>query len=259
MISFTRYRNHVRSILRWKAVKEYLQVVCVTLLAAIILKLFVVDAVHIPSRSMEPTLLPGDYLLVNKLAGWWGSFWNEDGRPGRLLARLPGFPMMQRGDILAFRFPAPHGETPIFVKRLVGLPGDTIEFQGGRVVVNGQHLSTFHDSRESFAAVIVPRRGNLIPIHNGNFLMLQSILQQEHHSFEQLQSGNVLIDGVLATTYRCEQNYLFVLGDNINSSYDSRRWGFLPEENVIGTANIVYWSVGPSEAVRWNRIGTLVH
>lgn len=97
----------------------------------------------------------------------------------------------------------------------------------------------------------------MIDLTRAHFSQWEELIRREGHVVERSAAG-FLIDGQQARSYTVEQDYLFVLGDNRNHSYDSRYWGFLPEGNVVGKATLVYWSASQVEGIRWGRIGTLV-
>jgi signal peptidase I len=186
--------------------------------ATILLLLFgtttLVQAFVIPTGSMEDTLLVGDHLLVDKLA------YAPHGAASRHL--LP-YEDVNRGDIIVFRWPVDISQT--YVKRVIGLPGDRIRLSGKNVVLNGHmlnepyvvHKTAYEDSyRDDFPAepnVPLPARA-------------QTMLQQN------VSNGEVVVPA---------GNY-FAMGDNRDQSSDSRYWGFVPRENIIGKPLIVYWS-----------------
>jgi signal peptidase I len=182
---------------------------------------FVVQAFRIPSGSMEDTLLVGDYLLVDKTrfgpAGWWQSI-------------LP-YRGIHRGEIVVFRHPVDPAEH--FVKRVIGLPGDRVRLWHSRVYINGKALTEpyvvfkehYHDEfRDEFP------RGNWI---------------NENVSVEwRAQSQSLVRNGELMVPPGC----YFVLGDNRDQSLDSRYWGFVPRESIIGRPLLIYFSMaGMSE------------
>ena len=270
-----------------KSASPYVQVLLCALVLAFVLKAFVVDAVVIPSHSMERTLLVGDFVLVNKLVH------GDATRTGKQAVSLeagfkslPSIRRLDRGDVLVFQFPARTQNAPApdrwFVKRCVGLPGDKIEIRDGNLSVNGELVPSAPanpsgDDEEQyvplgegeyFGPIVVPRAGEEIPLAQNNFPRWKKFIEREGHSCEFTPDRGIMIDGAPATRYAVEKNYLFVLGDNRDHSFDSRSWGFLPQENVIGTATCVYWSLdrtNPSggitdffSAIRWSRIGTLV-
>ncbi|HXG37346.1 MAG TPA: signal peptidase I [Bacteroidota bacterium] len=276
---------------------EYLKTVLMTLAVALFLKAFVVEAFRIPSSSMEATLLVGDFLLVNKLA--YGI------RTPRFIPLTnftvptwyaPIFRNVKRGDVVVFEFPgsmtsAEGGEPVNYIKRCVGLPGDVVEIRDGQVLVNGKRFdfpntAIFSSSRGSshhrprlfpwgagfsehqYGPVHVPKKGDRVELTAENLSRWRTIIQGEGHSVTFDAAGGVLIDGGPAKEYVVERNYYFVMGDNRDNSLDSRYWGFVPEENLIGEALMVYWSWDPDVAVsdiwdklnsiRWERIGTLI-
>ncbi len=193
-----------------------LQSLLTTIVIAVFVIAFVVQAFQIPSESMENTLLIGDYLLVEKLRYGGATTWNH----------LMPYRPVHRGDIIVFRYPL--NPTQHFVKRVVGVPGDRVRLINRQVYVNGTalrenyviHSSPAHDAfRDEFPRLNLP-----VPGLEGTWW---------------LQMKKLVEDGELIVP---EGNY-FVLGDNRDESSDSRYWGFVPRENIIGRPLLIYWSL----------------
>ena len=185
-----------------------------------------VQAYVIPTGSMEGNLLVGDHLLVDKVA------YADPGAFGRGL--LP-YREVRRGDIIVFRYPLDPRVT--YVKRVIGIPGDRIHLENQQVIRNGQrliepytrHIARWTDPyRDNFPQAASPR----LPAQARDML--------EHHQ----RNGEIIVP----------PGSLFAMGDNREDSADSRYWGFVPRENVIGKPLIVYWSYdAPSEDLMdWN-------
>ena len=264
-----------------KRITGYAGVLLVAILAAFLLKTFVVGAIRVPSGSMENALLPGDCVLINKLV--YGPRTPEklpfsEAKFPEL--RIPGLRKIARGDVIVFSFPGEaDGSAPdepvYFVKRCVALGGDKIEIRDGTCYVNEEALREPVSGNAGqgatagrFPPAIVPARGDSVTLTSANFSLWENLIRREGHDIRCGERSGVTIDGIPANKYGFEKNYLFVLGDNRDRSYDSRAWGFLPEENVIGEAMMVYWSSpgdGPGSggtdapgSVRWDRIGMFV-
>ena len=193
-----------------------------TVVIAIFVITFVVQAFQIPSESMENTLLIGDYLLVDKLryGNRTDGFWEY---------AMPYRPV-QRGDVVVFHYPINPSEH--FVKRVVGVPGDRIRLVNRELFVNGvpqhevyvRYSSSLHDAfRDEF-----PRTNVVVP-------------GLEAAWWEQMKK--LVEDGQLIVP----EGHYFVLGDNRDESLDSRYWGFVPRENIVGRPLIIYWSVQSSD------------
>jgi len=181
-----------------------------------------VQAFVIPTGSMEDTLLIGDHLLVDKLAY---------APHGKIAGVLLPYTEVQRGDIIVFRYPVDIRQT--FVKRVVGLPGDHIRVERKQVFLNGKPLNEpykFHktDYMDSFRDTF-PSEPN-VPLDTlGQEMLTNSV-----------QNGEVVVP----------PGHYFAMGDNRDRSLDSRYWGFVPRENIIGKPLIVYWSYdAPTEAL----------
>lgn len=251
---------------KWPArARELAEILAITVAVALFVKMFLVDAIHVQGASMENTVLTGDFIVINKLI--YGP------RTPRFMPvtgkRIPSLqcpsPVSPRaGDVLVFSFPDDSaGIRPTYVKRLIGLPGDTVAIRHGAIVINGKALPLVPSARwergtvRDFGPVVVPRRGDVLDLKAD--LLWEPLVRREGHMISRTPSGGVRIDGQSARQYRLEQDHYFVLGDNINDSRDSRSWGCVPSDHILGKAMLVYWSVDNSGHVRWGRIGTIIH
>ena len=204
---------------------EYLESLLVTVILALFGTSFVVQAFKIPSQSMERTLMVGDHLLVNKFifggrGGWYDKF-------------LP-YRELHRGDIIVFKFP--YQDHPHFVKRVIGLPGDRVKIVDQQVYVNGKLLDepyVVHDPASGYD----PLNYTFPPVGNQMYL---SVLQPEWaHELRSHIQGDELV--VPAGKY-------FAMGDNRDHSLDSRYWGFVDRDAIMGRPFLIYWSVDANSA-----------
>lgn len=197
-----------------------LQSLAGTIVIAVFVITFIVQAFQIPSESMEQTLLIGDYLLVDKAHYGQSRAWSW------LLPYRP----IRRQDIIVFRYPLnPHQH---FVKRVVAIPGDRIRLVDKHVYVNGVRQN---DSYAIFESAWHDKFRDEFP--DGGFYGEPS----SRGWFR--QARKLVADGELIVP---EGSY-FVLGDNRDDSYDSRYWGFVPRENVVGRPLMIYWSMDREE------------
>jgi signal peptidase I len=245
--------------------REYFESAVVTVIMALFGMTFIVQAVKVPTGSMQNTITIGDHLLVNKFIF----------APGESLPFLPQREI-RRGDIIVFKYPGNRYDprrddrpdnkpiTTNYVKRVIGLPGDHIRLEGRNVIVNGKALPEHQieaiDNNDKAPVTIVnnpPRKpGEVYDVYyNPDFV------EEDFPIFKLEGDGHEV--AIPAGKY-------FVMGDNRNNSEDSRYWGFVPRELVIGRAMFVYWSYdesAPSNGnflldfvtnTRWGRTGTMV-
>ena len=203
------------------------------ILIVFVLRSFVVEPFKIPSGSMIPTLLVGDFILVNK--------WTYGIRLPIINKKVMDINMPQRGDVMVFRYPPDPGMD--YVKRVIGLPGDKIEYENKRLKINGEELPVtsmndyLHDDKLYYSLQYEEKLGNVT------------------HRILNNQSASAFIQNVLrfpqrdlcvytSTGVRCTvpPGHYFMMGDNRDDSADSRMWGFVPEENIIGRAFFIWFN-----------------
>jgi signal peptidase I len=202
------------------SLREYAESLLVTVLLALFGTTFVVQAFKIPSQSMDPTLLVGDHLLVNKFIFGGRGQWYD--------AVLP-YRDVRRGDVIVFKFP--FQDHPHYVKRVVGMPGDRIKIVDQQVYVNGQQLDepyAYHDS----IAPYDPFLYNFPPAGPDELL---SNMQPEWAD----EISSHVVGGELVVP----PGRYFAMGDNRDHSWDSRYWGFVDRDAIMGRPLVIYWSL----------------
>ncbi|MEN6375890.1 MAG: signal peptidase I [Smithella sp.] len=195
-------------------IQEYIEAIIVALLIALFLRTFVIQAFKIPSRSMVPTLLVGDHLLVNKfIYGVKIPF---------LRNTLIPVTDPKRGDIIVFIYPRDRSKD--FIKRVIGVSGDTIEIKNKKIFLNDKEYTDAHG------------------VYSDNVIYPAALQPRDNFGPVTVPPGS-----------------LFVMGDNRDESADSRYWGFVDLKDVEGKAMIIYWSWNREETnVRWGRLFNLL-
>ena len=199
---------------------EYLESLLVTVLLALFGTSFIVQAFKIPSASMEGTLLIGDHLLVNKFIF---------GGTGASYEKFLPYRQLQRGDIIVFKYP--YAEHQHFVKRVIGLPGDHLKVVDGVVIINGKLLNepyVVHDPTANYD----PFNYNFPPM-GGQMVSLNAIAEWRPEIRKYVQGDEIVVP---------EGKY-FAMGDNRDRSQDSRYWGFVDRDAIMGRPFLIYWSV----------------
>lgn len=265
---------------------------------AIVLALvFVVTSFKIPSDSMEPTLVAGDRILVDKCSAGARLFDLKAAlnRQEVEIHRMPGWRDFRRGDVLVFNFPYPGRWDSIafdvmlyYVKRCIAVPGDTLEICNARYRVKGvENVPGCHEAQvaleqmladgraEDFGIVtraypnrrevpwtigefgpfFIPRRGSVVPMDSLNVLLYRNAVEWEQKRPLTLRGDTVWLGDSIIRQYAFRENYYFVSGDKLMNSRDSRYWGLLPEEYIVGRAVRVWKSVDPvTGRLRWDRV-----
>jgi signal peptidase I len=247
-------------------VREYFESFVITLVMALFGMTFILQAVTVPTGSMQNTILIGDYLLVNKFIFTPGG--NE----------LPFLPQreIQRGDIIVFKYPGnklhpeldrAHGAsaTPYqvnYVKRVIGLPGETVEFRDDRVYINGKLLPEHRiigDAPDNASALTTREFEEREPDQKWSVYYSEDSLDEisrQGHLSRQRTSGYEFASANKPMVV--PPNSFFCMGDSRDNSEDSRYWGFVPRELIIGRAMFVYWSCDRA-ASNGDAFGCLTH
>jgi signal peptidase I len=194
-----RQAGKCQSVKKKSVIHDWIESIIVAFLLAMVIRTFVIEAFKIPTGSMRPTLLEGDLILVNKfIYGAKIPFTN---------LRLPAIRQLRRGDVIVFIYPEDRKKD--FIKRLVGLAGETVEIKNGTIYIDEKPL-------------------------------LDPLFSQRYY----YNRGNSAGEGQKLVV---PKDNFFVLGDNSASSRDSRYWGFVPKENILGKALLIYW---PPQRIR---------
>lgn len=203
--------------------REYTEALIIALLLALFIRTFIVQAFKIPSSSMVPTLLVGDHLLVSKF--YYGIKIPFSGET------LVPWHSPKRGDVIVFKFPKDRSID--YIKRVIGVPGDTIKIKNKQIYINDQAIEDPHahfTSKTIFRGSVSPR---------DNF-------------------GPITVP----------KGKIFAMGDNRDNSSDGRFWGFVEQKDIRGKAFILYWSwdLGTPllsferlSSIRWNRLADIIH
>lgn len=225
-----------------RVIYEWAKSLSLAIILFLVVRAFLVEAYRIPSGSMERTLLVGDFLLVNKLVyGADVPFTSK---------RLPAVRQPRYRDVVVFEWP--EDPTKNFVKRLVGLPGDTLAMHDGMLVRNGkiqderQYVTHTEPNTDSGGEEFGWQR---------EFLVTRNAHAATYHASRN-NWGPIVVPA----------KHYFMLGDNRDNSLDSRYWGFVPDSLVLGSPMIVYYSYAPDSTsaldwltrVRWSRLGERV-
>jgi signal peptidase I len=195
-------------------VQEYAEAIIIAILIALFIKAFVIQAFKIPSGSMIPTLQIGDHILVNKFI--YGV------KIPYLRKTIIDITQPARGDIIVFIYPEDRSKD--YIKRVVGVGGDTIEIRNKKIFLNGLPYNDAYG------------------VYSDDFIIPGAIQPRDNF-------GPVAVP----------KGAYFVMGDNRDQSADSRYWGFVESKDVLGKAFIIYWSWdGENTDVRWSRLGNLL-
>jgi signal peptidase I len=218
--------------------KEWIEPFLIAAVVALFIRQFVVEAFKIPSGSMIPTLTIGDHLLVNKFV--YGP------RIPFTDSRIFTWKEPKRGDIIVFKYP--ENEDKNFIKRVIGVPGDKIQIINGRLFINDQVVSVTPMGPPADKSV---EEG----LSFGKPMFYDEQLGTVRHRIQYLTDQSYRNDG----PWLVPKDSVFVMGDNRDNSQDSRVWGFVKFNKILGRALIIYWSWdGNDRWVRWERIGNLI-
>ncbi len=260
--------------------------ISVTITIIIFIKIFVLSSFKIPSNSMQPTIIQGDYILVNKAiygARLFDVFDALDHKKVKIY-RMPAFGKIKRNDIIVFHFPYPRTFGKIemdmlkyYIKRCVALPGDTFYIQNCFNFVNNnskdtlgniaaqKKLQNINDSLlikrhlyytypkdsitkwniKNFGGLYIPKKGDTIKLTPLNIKLYHKIIAWEKNKRLIIKNDTLKEGNVALQNYIFKHNYYFVAGDNIVGSQDSRYWGLLPDEYIVGKAWLIWKSINP--------------
>lgn len=347
--------------------REWVDALIFAVIAATLIRSFVLEAYTIPTPSMEKSLMVGDFLFVSKMH--YGARIPETplsfpfahhtmpliGGKSYLewihipYYRLPGFQNIKNNDVVVFNYPMedfrPVDKRENYIKRCIGIPGDTIELQDAEVYINGkkntdwpgqqtdylvttdgtainnrlledldisessptnipgqfrfnltqqnsQKLATLKNVKsikplilskglvaealfpgdtkhfpwniDNYGPVWIPKKGVTINLNKENIALYQRLITvYEGHKLDLTKDGKIMLDGTEVNNYTFGMNYYWMMGDNRHDSYDSRYWGFVPEDHIVGKAWFIWmsWNKGGTffDKIRWSRLFHGIH
>lgn len=255
---------------------------------------------RVPSDSMEPALVEGDHILVEKFTMGARLF---DLKPAFnkerfTIRRTPALGKVKRNDILVFNFPYPERQDSIgfdvmlyYVKRCIALPGDTLEIRNSHYRVRGvdeplgcveaqERLEWLHSSGDyrkygiftpcyPFTAThgwniwelgpyFIPKEGSTVRMNHANYLLYKPVIEwEQQQKLREVNDSTFTLGGEQIASYTFLKNYYFVSGDKMENSRDSRYWGVVPEEYVVGRVWGIWKSIDQWGEMRWERVGRI--
>lgn len=286
--SMTAKRKYLRNMMQLFAM------VFIAILLAVVLRVFLFSTFKIPSPSMSPALQSGDFIIVNKLVPGPRifksfDFIRTDSKPR--FWRLKGMRSVKRNDVLVFNFPySERGKIGLdidtyYVKRCVAIPGDTFFIDNGIYRVKGcrdtlgslanqkwlsnssefeydaevfrtfPKKSFFDWNLKNFGPLYVPRKGDCVDIDAMNISLYKTLIEYESEKGIHVKDEQVYLNDSCITAYTFRINYYFMAGDLVRDSQDSRYWGLLPEDHIVGKASIIWKSEDTNTGkIRWDRV-----
>lgn len=280
---------------------EFLKNLLFAAIAALLIKSFLIETSRVPTGSMEKTILVGDFLFVNKFI--YGSS-SPRNIPFTNIAlpyfQLPAISEPERGEIVVFEYPGDRDELfpreiSNYVKRCVAIPGDTIQIINKVVFINSeeadippniQYLKPKPQSldysnpyifpkgsgwnEDNYGPYVIPKKGDRVNLTLANVEWWRTIIDRESGKrVVGIKDGAVTINGDKVDSYTIKKDYYFMMGDNRDDSADSRFWGLVPRDLIIGEALMIYWSWNPNipfsdffnliGSIRIGRLAKLVH
>ena len=263
--------------------KRILETLCNMVLLGILtitvvvgLRVFLFASFKIPSSSMEPALLPGDCIIVNKLIpgpriDWWPGKNNDNSY------RIDGSRPLHRNDVLVFNYPYQNPNkiekklNLYYVKRCIAIPKDTFYIEEGAYKVKGvsgilgnskyqKEILNYPDIKNfkprmyqgldwtitSFGPIFIPGKGTTVILDSINIKVYKNLIEYESKGILTTNENSFFIDSTLLHQYTFKQNYYFVAGDFALDSKDSRYWGLLPEDLIVGKASFIWKSIYPN-------------
>lgn len=280
------FREYIKPIL-WGFV-----IFVATVILWAFLKIFVFGYFPIPSDSMRPSIIPGDVVFVNKLKLGPRTFksldfLDNDTIPVRNI-RFPGYGNIKRNDVIVFNYPyadswskARFNYKAFYIKRCIGIPGDSLSIMDGFYKVKGfdSPLGNAGDQTrlsaipienlpvsisrtdrpngwtiKEFGPLYIPRNGDIIALDDKNYEFYKRLIEWETGGKVTDENGVFSLNGKPIAAYTVRNNYYFVAGDNLFDSRDSRYWGLLQEEYIVGTCPFILYSKDRQTGkIRWNR------
>ena len=273
--------------------KKFIRLILYLIILAFLLKAFVLDAFRIPTSSMADTLYPGDFIIVN-IAAYNFSTPRQIPFLGLPIPSLNIFSTGETeiNDLIVFKFPAINSGDAVYknfnlIKRIIALPGDTLQIMNKKIFINDKEITLPETLRRSFenikpigledegifyggtgwnsdnyGPVRIPAVGDTININTDNINVWKPLIVYEYEEKVVRSEGTVItIDGKPVRNYVVNKNHYFVIGDNFNNSRDSRYFGFVNEDMILGKAMFIYLSIDSVKTardfiskIRWERI-----
>ena len=258
------------------------------------LRIVLFSSFRIPTDSMQPTLQPGDNILVNKsiMGARIFNIWDMAEDKEVKIYRLPGLGKVKRNDVLVFHYPYPHKNDSLsmhllkyYVKRCIALPGDTIGIRKGHYYIKGinEPIGNIEAQKrieklqkenargivmdaypwdkyinwtiQDFGPLHVPARGQTVVMDSTAVKLYRNLIEWEQKEKLTFQGKEIFLGDSLIHEYRFQENYYFMGGDYMENSKDSRYWGLLPEPYIVGVATRIWKSVDKfTGKIRWDRV-----
>lgn len=281
------FSKKIKQLLQWFSIS------IISFLIILFLRIFVFTVVNIPTPSMEPTIIRGDQVIVNKLIPGPRIFYNlfsTTNTEKLKWKRLPGWRSIKHNDILVFNFPySKKGKITLdpniyYIKRCIAIPGDTFNIENGIYKVKGisdtlgnlinqqllneidtnnlddnilqcfPHDSSYNWNIKNFGPLYIPRKGDAIKIDTANIILYKNLIEYESKKSILIDKNCIILGDSTISEYIFLKNYYFLAGDYVFDSIDSRYWGVLPEDHILGKASFVWNTIDiHNHKTRWSR------